>query len=593
MASAFELNSNETPVFRIYARALAILGRSNRSAWTLGLLNIALSGAMLIEPWLFGRVVDAMASKRSGEAWQNIATWAVVGMLGVVAGVLLALHADRLSHRRRQAVTIQFVEHVLSLPLSFHNKNHTSRLLSILHRGTNQLSSLWLGFFRSHLSTMISILVMVPAAFYLNWKLALVMTVMMCLFLGFSIYIIKRTNAGQYHVEQLNSKIFERIGDIFANVMVVQSFLQVRTEVQELRIMLEKVFQLQHPVLRGWAFVSMAQRAASTLTVVLIFALGVHLQARAEISIGEIVSFVGFVMLMLGRMEQLARFISELPGQSHAIRDLFSVLDAEITPVDKPGAFDLINVKGEIEFENVSFRYEGPHANRNRMALDGVSFKARAGQTIALVGATGAGKTTTSALLYRAYEPTSGRILIDGVDIRDVSLSSLRRNLAVVFQDSGLLFRSIADNLRIGNPDATDNDVHAVASAAQAHFFVTAKTEAYATIVTERGRSLSGGERQRLAVARAMLKNAPILVLDEATSALDNATEVQVQRAIQALTQKCTTLIIAHRLSTIRHADVILVLDKGKLVEQGTYNELIDRDGAFAALVNNGELAGS
>jgi ATP-binding cassette subfamily B protein len=240
-------------------------------------------------------------------------------------------------------------------------------------------------------------------------------------------------------------------------------------------------------------------------------------------------------------------------------------------------------VTGEVVFENGSFGYgdAGP-------ALHCLSFRAPAGSTIALVGPTGAGKTTALSLLYRAYDPTAGRILVDGIDIRTVSLHSLRSNIAVVFQDPGLLYRSIADNIRLGNPDATQQQIEDTARAAEAHDFIVVKPEGYATLVAERGRSLSGGERQRLAIARAMLKDAPIQILDEATSALDNATEARIQRALAALTKGRTTFVIAHRLTTVREADQILVLKGGRLVEQGTYDELLRMGGLFAELNNQG-----
>jgi ATP-binding cassette subfamily B protein len=194
------------------------------------------------------------------------------------------------------------------------------------------------------------------------------------------------------------------------------------------------------------------------------------------------------------------------------------------------------------------------------------------------------------SLLYRAYDPTAGRITVDGVDIRSVSLNSLRRQIAVVFQDPGLLFRSIADNIRLGNPSASQEEIERTARAAEAHDFIVVKPDGYATLVAERGRSLSGGERQRVAIARAMIKDAPILILDEATSALDHATEARIQRALKALTAGRTTFVIAHRLSTVREADQILVLKNGRLVEQGRFDELIRAQGEFATLYHQGQF---
>src|SRR5690606_19085097 len=332
-------------------------------------------------------------------------------------------------------------------------------------------------------------------------------------------------------VEQLHHQISERVGDVFGNVMVVQSFSRVSAEVAEIKNLVRRVLTAQYPVLRGWAWLSVANRAASTLTIIAIFTLGTALNSRGEVSVGQIVSFVGFAMMLIGRLEQFAGFISGLFFQTHSLNDFFAVLDTPAVLQEQPGAPDLPDdIRGEVVFDDVSFGYDASHP-----ALKHLSFRIPAGGTAAIVGPTGAGKTTALSLLYRAYDPSEGRITIDGIDIRDVSLHSLRERIAVVFQDPGLLYRSIADNLRLGKPDATDAELQSAAEAAEAHDFVVVKPEGYATLVAERGRSLSGGEGQRLSIARAMLKNAPILILDEATSALDTATEARIQRALDRL----------------------------------------------------------
>jgi glucan exporter ATP-binding protein len=355
--------------------------------------------------------------------------------------------------------------------------------------------------------------------------------------------------------------------------------------VAALRHLAAQVLAAQYPVLRGWAWVSVANRAASTLTVVGLFALGVQLQGKGEITVGAIVSFVGFALMMIGRMEQLAGFISELSYQAPALANFFEVLDTRSGLEELPGAPALQNVRGEVAFEHVWFGYDAAHP-----VLRDLDFRIAAGSTVAVVGPTGAGKTTALSLLFRAYDPASGRITIDGIDIRSVSLTSLRAHIAVVFQNPGLLYRTVAENLRIGKPDATDAELEAAALAAEAHQFVAGKAEGYGAFVAEHGKSLSGGERQRLSIARAMLKDAPILILDEATSALDNVTEARVQRALRTLAKGRTTFVIAHRLSTVRGADAILVLKDGQLVERGRYEELVKLGGVFAELDAQGRF---
>jgi ATP-binding cassette subfamily B protein len=394
---------------------------------------------------------------------------------------------------------------------------------------------------------------------------------------------MRRTDRAQLQVERLHQEIAERTGDVLSNALVVQSFTGHEAEVANVRELTQRVLAAQYPVLRGWAWLSVATRAASTLTVVAIFLLGASLNGRGVVTVGNIVTFSGFAMTLIGRLEQFAGFISALFFQTPSLKDFFAVLDTPSALKESPNTPPLPRVRGEVVFENVSFAYSDAHP-----ALHSLSFRAPAGSTIALVGPTGAGKTTALSLLYRAYDPTAGRITVDGIDIRTVSLRSLRSNIAVVFQDPGLLYRSIADNIRLGNPAATQQQIEATARAAEAHDFIVVKPEGYATLVAERGRSLSGGERQRLAIARAMLKDAPIQILDEATSALDNQTEARIQRALAALTQGRTTFIIAHRLTTVREADQILVMEGGRLVEQGTFDELMRLGGLFARLNDQG-----
>jgi len=573
------------PLLTIYLRVLTLLAPEKWLAIGLAFANIALAAVFLLEPWLFGRVVDALATRGASDAWHYIRWWAGVGFFGVAASVLVALYADRLAHRRRLAAIVDFFEHALALPLSFHDRQHTGRLLRTLHAGGSNLFAIWLAFFRNHLSTLIAIVVMIPLALRANWKLALLMMLLMATFVLFNTLVVRHTNEAQRAVERLNRQISERTGDLFGNVVVVQSFSRVLTEVTALRGLAARVLAAQYPVLRGWAWVSVANRAASTLTVIGLFALGVQLQGKGEITVGAIVSFVGFAMLMIGRMEQLAGFISELSYQAPALANFFEVLDTRSGLEELPGAPPLQDVAGEVAFERVSFGYDAAHP-----VLRDLEFRIAAGSTVAVVGPTGAGKTTALSLLFRAYDPTAGRITIDGIDIRSVSLTSLRAHIAVVFQNPGLLYRSIAENLRVGKPDATDAELEAAAIAAEAHHFVAGKPERYDAVVAEHGKSLSGGERQRLSIARAMLKDAPILILDEATSALDNVTEARVQRALRALVKGRTTFVIAHRLSTVRGADTILVLKDGRLVERGRYDELVKLGGVFAELDAQGRF---
>jgi ATP-binding cassette subfamily B protein len=291
---------------------------------------------------------------------------------------------------------------------------------------------------------------------------------------------------------------------------------------------------------------------------------------------------MGFAGLLVGRLDQMMWFAARLFNAVPNLGEYFDIFDSVSTVQEVACAPALRPGPGEVRFRDVCFAYPGAGDT-----LSHISFTARAGSVVALVGQTGAGKTTAMKLLQRMWDPRAGRIEIDGQDITSVTLSSLRGAIGVVFQESMLFARSIRENLLIGKPDATQADLEAACRLAEAHEFILRQPAGYDTLVGEHGATLSGGQRQRLAIARALLKDPPILILDEATSALDAATEAKVSRALRALMTGRTTFVIAHRLSTVRDADEILVFDAGEVVERGTYAELLRRDGCFADLVSS------
>jgi ATP-binding cassette, subfamily B, beta-glucan exporter len=317
-----------------------------------------------------------------------------------------------------------------------------------------------------------------------------------------------------------------------------------------------------------------------------IMILGLFLFAQGKTTIGGIVMFMTFAGMLIQRLEQAARFVNSVFMNVPRLEELFGVLDTTTSVKDRKNAVTLKKVRGEVAFESITFSYDG-----KMPAVQDLTFKAEPGETIALVGATGAGKSTAMALLYRVYDPQAGKIRVDGRDIRDVKLVSLRRNVGVIFQEPLLFNRSIAENLRVGNPEATDAEILDACKRAEALEFIERQGDGLNAMVGERGRMLSGGERQRLSIARALLKNPPILILDEATSALDAATEAKVTAALNELMKGRTTFVIAHRLATVRNAKRILVFDKGCIVESGGIDELVAKGGVFAKLAGAQFLA--
>jgi ATP-binding cassette subfamily B protein len=573
-------------ILRLYARVLGLLGSEGPLACGLALANLALATAQFAEPVLLGRIIDTLTvAQTRGERplWSNLAAllsaWAAFGIFTIVCGTLVALYADRLAHRRRHVVLTRYFEHVLQLPLSYHGNTHSGRLMKMMLQGTEALWGLWVGFFRDNLASLISLFVLLPVSLFVNWRLASLLIMLCLVFAALTALIVRKTETLQSSVERHYSDLAERASDTLGNIALVQSFSRLETEVAELRVVVERLLSAQMPVLSWWALANVLTRTATTLTVLAIIIVGTLLAINGQATVGEMVTFMNFAGLIIARLERSVGFINNIMSEVPRLREFFLVWDTVPSIRDQPGAIDPGRLRGMVEFKHVSFSYDG-----KQLAVEDLIFKAGPGETIALVGATGAGKSTAIALLHRAFDPQSGQIEIDGIDIRKIKLSALRRNIGVVFQETLLFNRSIAENLRVGKPDATEIEMSNAAERAQALDFINRKFDGFADNVGERGRSLSGGERQRLSIARALLKDPPILILDEATSALDADTETKVLRALDEVMKGRTTFVIAHRLSTVRKASRILVFDRGKIVERGTFDELVSAGGRFARL---------
>jgi ATP-binding cassette subfamily B protein len=574
-------------LIRIYLRVLLVLGRDLRIACLLGGANLAVAGLQFLDPLLFGRVIDMLARSDSlapGVLWTEasrlIMVWAGIGALGIGANILVALHAERLAHRNRLRAMHRFFGHVLGLPSAFHGQAQSGRLMKIMLSGADAMFGVWLTFFREALATFVSVLILLPLTVFINWRLSIALIVLVVLFAALTLIVIQRTEAGQQRAQGFQGRLAGTAQDALANVVVVQSFSRLKAEMRLFDDIVKQVITHQFPVLNWWAVVNVMTRGSSTIAVIAIVAIGTWLHANGQAGVGEIVSFMGLSTMLIGRLDGAMSFVARLFFDGANVREYFSVLDTTSTVPEKPGAVDLPRGPGEVRFEGVLFGYP-----RAPVVLNGVTFTAPPGSTIALVGQTGAGKSTVMALLQRLWDPDAGRILIDGYDIRDITIDSLRQSIGVVFQESMLLNRTIRENLLVGRPDATEAELEHACRLAEAHDFIIRQAQGYDTLVGERGATLSGGQRQRLAIARALLKDPPILILDEATSALDAATEARVTRALKALMQGRTTFVIAHRLSTVRDADEILVFEAGQIAERGTFDELIARNSIFAELV--------
>lgn len=586
-------------LFKTYTRAVSYLMTEKKTVFIICAANIAMAAIQVFIPKIFGWIVDDLSSTAqavsqgttfsAGDAFTNVipylALWTGLGMFSIIATVMVDRGADRLAHRRRLGVLSEAYQRIINMPLSWHQKIGTSNALHTMLRACESMFTMWLEFMRQHLASMIQLVILLTVAIWTDYRLSIVLVSLGIIYVMIARLVMSKTKNGQESVEKYHLELFEHVTDSISNVSVVQSYNRGDEESARVKRNTQNVLKAQYPVLNWWALAAGLNRMASTITVIVVIVLGAYLVSKGILNIGDVVAFVFFSQMMIGQLDQISNFIN-LIGSNRARLDAFyEMMDSTIAAAEPTNLPSLTNVKGEICFDHVTYEF----SNTGQGVYD-ICFDIKPGQTAAIVGPTGAGKTTLINLLQRIYDPAAGHITIDGVDTKTVNRESLRHAMATVFQDAGLFNRTIRENISIGRPDASEDELYEAAKAAAATDFIMAKSNGYDTKVGERGSLLSGGERQRLAIARAVLKNSPILVLDEATSALDVETEARVKEAIDTVSQNRTTIIIAHRLSTVRNADIVLFMDHGHIVEQGSFDELAEKGGRFTALLKAGGL---
>ncbi|MBY5826866.1 glucan ABC transporter ATP-binding protein/ permease [Rhizobium leguminosarum] len=565
-------------LFKVYARALRYLGAYKLRVSLVVVANIVLATITIAEPILFGRIIDAISGK--GEVKPILFMWATFAVFNTIAFVLVAREADRLAHGRRATLLTEAFGRIISMPLGWHHQRGTSNALHTLLRACETLFGLWLEFMRNHLSTVIALALLIPTAMSMDLRLSGVLMVLAIAYWLIGRVVMSRTKDGQASVENHYHTVFSHVSDSISNVSVLHSYNRIEAETRALKSFADRLLEAQYPVLDWWAIASALNRMASTIAMMVVLIIGTMLVQAGQLRVGDVIAFIGFANLLIGRLDLMRQFATQIFEARSKLEDFYTLEDSVREREEPAGNGEIKDVKGAIEFRDVSFGF-----GNSSQGLHNVSFSVKAGQTVAIVGPTGAGKTTLVNLLQRVYDAQAGKILVDGTDITKVTRKSLRRHIATVFQDAGLLNRSISDNIRLGREGASEEEMRRAAEAAAAADFIETREDRYDTHVGERGNKFSGGERQRIAIARAILKDAPILVLDEATSALDVETEARVKAAIDNLRQNRTTFIIAHRLSTVREADMVLFLDDGRVVEQGSFDELSHSNGRFAALL--------
>ena len=352
--------------FSIYARVLALLGNEARLGWTLAFANVALATAQFAEPILFGRIIDTLVgaqtkgtSPTSASLMPLMIAWVGFGLFIIVCSAAVALYADRLAHRRRQGVLTLYFEHIIQLPLSYHGGTHSGRLMKVMLQGTDSLWGLWLGFFRENFAAFVALIIMLPLALFLNWRLAILLIALCVVFAVLTTLIVNRTWELQSAVEAHYSDLAARASDALGNVALVQSFARIEAEVSGIRNVVTHLLAAQIPVLSWWALLSILTRASTTLTILAIFLVGIWLHMNGQATIGEIVMFVNFATMLIGRLDQAVGFASQVFSEAPKLREFFEVLDTVPAVRDRPDAIDPGRVRGLVEFRNVSFSYDG------------------------------------------------------------------------------------------------------------------------------------------------------------------------------------------------------------------------------------------
>lgn len=547
--------------------------------------SVITSASSLLMPFIIKNATDLVVhSIQTGRADINGALLLALLLFIVDASSTLfgnwgGYLGDMMSAKLRKQLSERYYEHLLLLPQSYYDSELTGTIINRLNRTivevTQFINMFANNFFQMLLSTFVTIIIV----FFYSWELALLLVIIYPLFMWLTTITSKKWQRLQNEKNLETDIASGRFAEVVAQIRVVKSFIKEKTELSHFRKNFGKTVSITKEQSAYWHNMDIARRLVLNIIFFAIFAYLFVQTAQARFTIGEMVLLIQLINLVRMPIFSMSFLVDNTQKAIAGSRDYFKVMEIKPEIQDKKNAKDLSVSQGTISYKNVSFSYD------TQKVLHDISFSINRGEKVALVGRSGEGKTTITSLLLRLYSPSAGAIEIDNVPIEDVRQRSLRENIAVVFQDPALFSGTIRENIAYAQPSASEKDIIKAAKAANAYEFIEKLEKGFATEIGERGIKLSGGQKQRIAIARAILKDAPILILDEATSSLDSHSERLVQEALKRLMKGRSVMIIAHRLSTIAHVDKIVTLRNGRVDEIGTPAELARTDGIYAELL--------